>query len=163
MTDCRAPGWTHIPLLIRAVLEVKGPVLEFGAGHYSTAALSAICTSLGLPLTSVEADPYWANFARSLGHRVLEGRYEQNGATLLAENQRYGVVFIDHTDDDRSIDIKRFADRTELMVVHDTAADRRFPMFAHHYLDTWLEPYTSLLAHAPVAWASRLRVIEGAP
>jgi hypothetical protein len=66
------PGGTHLPLLMRAIINTTGPVLELGVGWNSTPVLHEACS--GRLLVSVENEPQWAEnfrFLETPQHRIV--------------------------------------------------------------------------------------------
>jgi len=141
-----APGMTHLPALIRAVLHTPGPVLEMGAGYYSTPVLA----ELGREVTTVEHSEGWIDIAQRFHPDVLGMPYAD--ARKVLEGRRWGVVFLDHEDADRIVDRAFFASRCEIMVIHDTDILFTAPDFKVHWQDRRMAPHTSILAHRPIDW-----------
>ena len=146
-----SPYGTHIPALAAAVAMARsGPVLELGAGEFSTAMLHAMCAATNRRLVTIDHDPNWvARFAayRSENHRVETMSWDD------IPDERWAVVFIDHAPAERRrIDIEKLRDRCELMVVHDTEDHRYgyteelFAAFAHRVDYKRLSPWTTVLS-----------------
>ncbi len=124
VSELGTPTWsTHLPLLLAAVLNSEGPVLEIGIGHFSTPILHAVCKSLGRELVSVEDDPQWvAKFADEYENASHEFR---NGFDCLPElsQVRWGAVLIDESPGARrgkTLDL--FGETADFLVMHDTQA-----------------------------------------
>lgn len=124
---------THLTPLITAALYTQGPVLEMGSGDYSTPLLHAICSVDKRLLISADTDKKWLSFFTDLEtswHQfvyvpVYEDDWSQNPKPFMwdaiGNNIRWGVVFIDHRPGERrAIDIKRFKNQADIIVVHDT-------------------------------------------
>lgn len=117
---------THLPLLAWAVQHTKGPVLEFGAGEYSTPLLDVLTE--GRAVITLESDAIWAGrigaLVRNPRHVVIH--VEDWGACPLPEAvpdrwERWSVVLIDHAPSKRrKIDLERMRNLADLIVVHDT-------------------------------------------
>ena len=126
---------THLPLLVAAMLDAGGPVVEVGIGHCSTPLLHAACKVAGRELVSVEGDSEWFEYFRSRyetpGHRFLLGY--QHLPDLAACD--WGVVLSDESPGSRRIEtIQTFADAADYIVVHDVqSADVMDPI--RPYLD----------------------------
>lgn len=156
-----AKGWTHVPILVRALFHTTGPVLEFGAGYYSTAVLAELCRAMHRDLTTVEQDDFWADWAARFGHRVLRGPYPESRAILLAEDTHFGVILLDHDDQDRVEDGRLFATRAQVVLHHDSpglATHAPFSSYRYHRCYELYDPKTSLLSNEnDLAWAADCR------
>ena len=152
---------THQVPLIAAVLQTKGPVIEFGMGHYTTPLLHQLCCNNRM-LFSIEASREYAEqfeYLRTPRHAII---YVENHDWTQADrildkiSDRWGVVFVDHGDmEARAPAILKFKDRAELIVVHDSNVrteegksaydyDEAFALFTHRY------EYTPYIIHTMV-------------
>jgi len=111
------PYATHLPLLVACVSNTEGPVLELGCGLYSTPVLHALCHKR--PLVTVELDPVW--FAE------FKGFSSQNHHVILVEDlseipdYHWSVVLVDQQPAAARVpSIKRYREKAELIVAHDT-------------------------------------------
>jgi len=122
---------THAPLLAWAVTHSRGPVLELGAGWYSTPLLHELVAKQGRLLITCESDPEWLKqFAawhcndHAHVHVPLwdwDELPESLQAAILEEH--FGLVFVDHAPaGQRIIDAERFWPHCEMMVFHDVQA-----------------------------------------
>lgn len=117
---------THRNLLFRALEATTGPVIEFGMGHESTPYLHVYCEAKERTLHSIETDFEWFKKFKHLEsyHHFLT--FVINFDDPLAQQiitgfDRWGVVFIDHNPGERrKTEVKRLADKTDIMVIHDT-------------------------------------------
>ena len=119
-------GRTHEPALVAAVAIARpGPVLELGAGHYSTPLLHGLCAATGRELLTIDGDDAWIErftSLRSPRHRLVAVP-SWDAARALTDSAVWAVIFVDHAPAERRIvEIERLADRTEFMVVHDSEA-----------------------------------------
>ena len=117
-------GRTHEPVLAAAVAIARpGPVLEVGAGNYSTPLLHAMCCAMGRRLLTIDSDAGWIERFASLqgdGH-VLEHAPNWSDYFDRTDTGGWSVIFIDHAPAERRIiDIANLANACEFMVVHDT-------------------------------------------
>lgn len=102
------PGWgSHLPYLKAAAELVPGPVLEVGAGLYSTPFVAQRAS------TTVETDPKWADWAKSQGAEVRPELPQGH----------YAVALIDGPEDSRTEAIEALRGRVSVFVVHDTEHD----------------------------------------
>jgi hypothetical protein len=148
---------THNSMLIKTVLMSKGPVLEVGAGFYSTPLLHWLCKNLDRLLITYESDPTFFAFARnfmSRGHRI---RFIKNWDDMDFKTH-YGVVLIDHSPKrprTRGMDALKFKDTADYIVIHDTGPvieekygyEAIWPHFKYRY--TWKEaqPWTTVVSN----------------
>ncbi len=118
---------THLPALIDAVLRTTGPVLELGAGEFSTPILHELVAKRGRDLVTVEADDVWRGRFHALadGHpsdtsprrHVLAASLDELAGRLP---DRWSVVLIDQAPAaDRGPAVERFAPRADWLVCHD--------------------------------------------
>lgn len=154
-----APGTTHIPLLTRAVLRSTGPILECGAGYFSTPLLFEMALASGRTLITVEDAPEYAALARSYEHplhQVLEGSYDHTLRHLRQESGSFGVLFLDHSDAGRKDYLAAIGDRAQYVVIHDTDGGSQFPGHPYRYDDRRQTPWTTLLSQFPIWWTEGL-------
>lgn len=132
---------SHYPILIKAIQETKGEVLELGTGTFSTPLIHWLCHGKERLVTSCENHPEYIEFAKQyvdIGHQVAS----VEDWSRLDFGSNYSVVFIDHSPKrprQRADDAIRFVD-AELVVLHDTGRDlhkygyeRVFPLFKYRY------------------------------
>ena len=113
-------GWgSHLPALVHYVLRTRGPVLELGAGQWSTPVLHAMCAAGGRKLVTAEEDAAW--------RMKLAGDLAGEGHEFLASYGRainragyWSVVLIDHAMDRRQADLLALGGRADVLVCHDT-------------------------------------------
>lgn len=109
---------SHLPVLVAAVAATRGPVLELGAGWYSTPVLHALCHG-GRRLVTVETDAAWlVHFAdlATANHRLAAAATATDW-----HREQWAVVFVDG----RPAKLRRhhivgLRGRADLFVVHDT-------------------------------------------
>lgn len=111
---------THFPVLAACVARTRGPVLELGAGEYSTPLLHLLCKDR--LLVTVEHDPAWLekfrDTERSLHKLILVRNYDE---AKVIEEIAWDVALVDHAPGTRRVtEILRLKDRTRFIVVHDT-------------------------------------------
>lgn len=123
---------THMAPLVTAVMNTTGPVFEMGCGDYSTPILHAICTAQQRQLLSTDTSKDWLALFKDLEspwHTFQYVPVYSNDWDLHPNPskwdevgcQSWGVVFIDHRPGERrKVDIARFADTADIIVVHDT-------------------------------------------
>ena len=118
---------SYLPDLAACLLATKGPVLEVGAGAWSTPMLAAFCRAARRPFVSIDEDhafcrdpTRWANYSVELPNLALE---------------KWSVVLLDHSPGwRRPADAMLFRDSAEFIVSHDYAGEQE-------------EGYAPLLGH----------------
>lgn len=124
---------THMAPLLTAVMLTDGPVLEMGAGDFSTPLLHAICVKNKRFLLTADTDKKWLNNFIDLKNDwhnfeyipVYEDDWSINPKPQIWDNvgsdKHWSVVLIDHRPGERRVkDITRLRDNTEIFVIHDT-------------------------------------------
>ena len=118
--------------LVAAVMNTSGPVFEMGCGDHSTPILHAICSVQNRQLLSADTSKKWLDLFQDMKSEIHQfiyvPVYDDDWSTNPKPekwdsigNQTWGVVFIDHRPGERrKIDIGRFADLADVIVVHDT-------------------------------------------
>lgn len=118
---------THFPVLAAAAARTQGPILEMGAGEFSTPMLHLICLPSRRRLVTVESDAAWLAQYKDLEtpwhsfHHVKEG---EEDAFSLIDQIYWDVAFVDHRPGERRVDeIARLRDKALFIVVHDSEAE----------------------------------------
>uniref|UniRef100_A0A6M3LGM7 Methyltransferase n=1 Tax=viral metagenome TaxID=1070528 RepID=A0A6M3LGM7_9ZZZZ len=145
---------SHLPILLRAYRLTDGPVLELGAGLFSTPVLHALCQIDGRKLVTYENHPQfyeWAVLYQSAFHDVCKVE-EWKDVDLTP---KWSVAFVDHSSaGKRWRELARLS-HAEYVVVHDTDVgvqrkygyEKAYPLFKYqrHYRDEY--PNTGLLSN----------------
>jgi hypothetical protein len=167
ITDRKTTGWgygTHMGALITSVMNTKGPVFEMGCGDFSTVLLHAICKAQGRYLLSTDTSKEWLGLFLDLKSDihdfiyvpVYEDDWQKNPKPEKWDeigNQEWGVVFIDHRPGERRrVDIERFSDKAEIIVVHDTEEkgymyEYVLSKFKYRYDDKRYNVYTTVVSN----------------
>lgn len=145
---------SHLPALMACVAASEGPVLEFGAGNYSTPCLRAVCEVLGRELVTVEKVDSWRRQFEIYdcpAHRVMN---LTQGLTQELAKREWGVVFVDDAADDRHARASIFFDKAKFMVFHDYNFDDMKPGFdawlaqhdCKHFVYTMYGPHTLIVS-----------------
>jgi len=123
---------THMVPLITAIQNTSGDIFEMGCGDYSTPLLHAVLCNTQRKLLSADTSLQWLNLFKYLENdkhifeyvKVYDDDWSINPKPYIWDSigdQLWSVVFIDHRPGDRrKIDIKRFENKAEIIVVHDT-------------------------------------------
>jgi hypothetical protein len=143
---------THMPMLIKAVLLTDGPVLELGAGMFSTPVLHWLCAGRGRRLVTYEAYAEYHRFAykfRSRNHSVrLVDKWDD--ADLRGH---WSVALIDHDADRRWVDALRLKDSVDYIILHDSEApevygyDKVYSHFEHVFHWRNCVPWTTVVSN----------------
>ncbi|MEK7117084.1 MAG: hypothetical protein AAB837_02885 [Patescibacteria group bacterium] len=146
---------THLPVLMRLLSITDGPILEVGGGIYSTPFLHWACFSKKRELVTYDNSPKYFSIIKE-----YEADFHK---TILVEDwdampvdRHWNIVFIDHAPAARrKIDIARFANCTDYIVVHDTEMKQSpyyrlreiYPLFKYHWKYKGVNPHTSILSN----------------
>lgn len=121
----RGAGWgSHLPVLIEAVRNTTGPVVELGCGLYSTPFLDWACHEAGRGLTSYEKKSDWLNLflpMASPNHSIVE--VEDWDAVRFP--RRCAVALVDHSPWKRRHEDALRLKHAGLVIVHDARRIRR--------------------------------------
>ena len=113
---------THQRLLVKYMMQTTGPVIELGAGNYSTPILHEIAAAQGRHLTTVDNNPEWLSKFEA---------FENAGHTLtllkswddFVVTEPHGLAFVDHADPPghpRWLQVLKLIPTTNVIVIHDT-------------------------------------------
>lgn len=141
----RDPNYgTHIYPLTATILNTQGPVLEMGAGHYSTPLLHLLCLPSRRFLLTTESNAEFFKLFTDLQcswHRLEFISTKIDGEKAWDKvgcDTHWSVVFVDHDPAPRRItDIMRLRKNTDIFVIHDTQPG------APDILGTLLQPLLS--------------------
>lgn len=102
----------HKPLLLIGLELTKGLVIEFGSGDGSTPFLRRYCRHNERPFETWESNQEWA--------RKTGSNYTSSWE-LPSVYRECGLFFCDHSPgENRKEAVRRFADKADIIVVHDT-------------------------------------------
>jgi hypothetical protein len=129
-------GWgSHAHALINAFLSTDGPVLEFGAGHFSTPLLHSLCAVARRPLLTLESDEAWlAPFANLMteGHELRLMPEWDSWRPVLAERP-WSLVFVDHSSDGDRLAVVEAARASAVVVLHDSQRPKFRKLHNRHH------------------------------
>lgn len=145
---------THISMLMKVLSISKGDVVECGGGIFSTPLLHWMCKAMGRKLISYEQDPAFYQFERQFQSNTHVVRFVENWDDIDTKTHR-GMVFIDHHPAPRRmVELERFKDSADFIVVHDTERDDRdynreevFDLFKYRYDWKDCRPWTSVFSN----------------
>jgi hypothetical protein len=118
---------SYVPVLAACMSVTGGPVLEMGAGAYSTPLLHWLCNVQGKRLLTIEFDAGWLDFLsayRDSWHELIACQRPQDHPRLA---DPWGLAFVDGRATERGPALARLH-HVPLVVVHDSE-----PEHAGHY------------------------------
>ncbi len=148
---------THLPVLIKVLEISEGPVLELGAGAFSTPILHWLCFENNRKLVTYENDPGFFRMNQSFLSDLHEVKLAEDWDKIPIETEHWGVAFVDHGPAERRrIEIERLSNIADYIVVHDTEpefdaeygfAREIFPKFKYCYNYEKTKPHTTVLSN----------------
>ena len=133
------PYSTHQPSLMLAVANTVGPILELGAGHYSTPLLHALSSGRRRLITA-DSDSDWLHKFDHLvtpWHTfvIVETDHWQSACWRIAEYGTFSVCFVDHAPPEaRGPAIVLLSDAVQVFVCHDSQEAEGDPNGWRHIL-----------------------------
>jgi len=109
---------THLPVLMAAIRETSGNIIELGSGDFSTPIIHETIKNTGRKIYTYDNNGDWLNNFIDLqnDYHILTLIEDWNELSLPAAD----LIFIDHAPaEQRQIDIEKYSD-SKIMVVHDT-------------------------------------------
>lgn len=157
---------THQRMLIAALGQYPGNVLEVGAGWGSTPLLHAYCTAMRRTLLTLDSNPDWIARFKHLEddqHKLahIPNFYEHLWLALNPwDGQRIGVALIDGRIYERDPAIRVLLDAADVLVLHDTE-DPQYGMdevlaelgkdrTIYRVDDKSVRPWTSVVSRKPL-------------
>lgn len=152
---------SHIPLLTRVIDISEGDIMEIGTGTYSTPLLHWLAHLYQRNLYSYENNQDWfkeASKENSNYHKIILISNWDSLPEKPPSGDRWGVIFVDHSPGERRLtEIKRFADKADFIVVHDTQPQdneefytqvlESWKLFKYRYDWTKALPWTSVVSN----------------
>ena len=147
-------AWTtHIPMLLKYVKDADKPVLELGAGLFSTPLLHWMCKENGVKLRTYENVKEYFKFSKSFQSSTHRIRLIDDWDKVENNGTFWSVVFIDHAPAERRhIDAIRFANKADYVILHDSNKnvykyDEVYPHFKYRYDWKECKPFTTVLSN----------------
>ena len=146
---------SHMELLTRIFSVSKGDVLELGAGYFSTTLLHWLSEVSDRWVLTVESDPKWYNRIKKYQTKNHDIKFVNDYDELKA-NHNWGLVFIDMKPAERrGIDIERFKNKADYIVIHDTEPEKEdsyqlsnvLSQFKYRYDYTKYHPWTTVVSN----------------
>jgi len=144
---------SHVLVLLPCLHWTQGPVLETGAGYYSTSLLSLY--SQTRYCRTLESDRHWLEKVKSFfpssevsENRGHEFRHVENYRDAVIDDRDWDIVFIDQGDHaDRVETALRMKDKCRLVILHDTELgnlDSALDGYRYRYDLRTVFPHTSI-------------------
>lgn len=143
---------THMTMLIKVLQNSEGSVMELGGGPFSTPLLHWLCKMQNRKLVTYESDPQYYRLCRGFQSHLHRVRFIEDWDTIPLE--KWGVIFIDHHPDKRRVvDLIKFKDHADYLVMHDTEKEEKyelykaFPLFKNVFQWNEAKPWTSVFSN----------------
>lgn len=146
---------SFFPVLIKAVQNTNGPVLELGAGIFSTPLLHWLCAEQGRKLATYENQQEYYRFARKFRTETHEVKFVTDWDKEDFDKKKWAVALIDHTAERRTIDALRLKKTAQYIILHDTQKEMNryykyskiWKSFKHVYHWSFDIPRTSVVSN----------------
>jgi hypothetical protein len=151
---------SHIPLLSRIIDVSEGDIMEIGTSDFSTLFLHWMASVFKRNVYSYENDPvrYMKTLkSNSKYHKVFFVHDWDEIPEKSPTGKLWGVILVDHSPAERRIEeIKKFADKADYVVIHDTEPDREneyhysgiWPFYKYIYHFNKISPWTSVVSNS---------------
>jgi hypothetical protein len=146
---------SHLPVVLQALLKTRGPVLELGAGLFSTPLLNAFALAQDRRVVTCENARRWFRWFSIYTGPQHSVRFVDNWDDLDVGDM-WDVALVDHSPDDRRcIEIRRLAHKARYIICHDANEKywqqygyaAAFAEFKYNYLYKRSDPYTMILSN----------------
>ena len=143
---------SHLPVLMYAMENSEGDVLELGSGNFSTPYLHWKCHLQKRNLVSYDDKERFFNDLKLYESETHKTFFVSNWDDIEIERP-WGVALVDHHPNTRrKVDIKRLANHARLIVVHDTEEpgygyDAIYPLFKYRYDFIQTRVHTTVLSN----------------
>ena len=151
-------GGSHIPVLVKMIEKVSGPVLELGAGHSSTPLLHWLCAEKGLPLLTLEDDKKWFDEFASFNSFLHRVAFVENWNKLnhfKVYDTEWSIALIDNNPvTKRARMAKRLRRHCDYLLLHDAEPENDkknkysqiYHLFKHIYIYDKVYPFTAIVS-----------------
>ena len=141
-----------MPVLIRTVQMTNGPVLELGAGIFSTPLLHWLCEEKDRELATYESVEKYYRIAKQFKSKTHTVELVDDWDKINVD-KHWSVAFIDHPTDRRAKDALRLKDIADYVILHDTqdsayGYDKVWPHFKYIYHWKFHKPWTSVVSNS---------------
>ena len=145
---------THMPMLIKTIQLTHGPVLELGAGVFSTPLIHWLCAESRRYVVTYESDPQFFGFSRQFRSKSHKIKFIEDW-TELNEPRMWSVVFIDHVTEHRARAALQFKDNAMFVILHDSEPEREntyhystvYPHYKYRYDWTFNYIWTTVVSN----------------
>ena len=134
---------SHLPVLLKLVLETKGRILELGSGVFSTPLLHWLCAKNKRELVTCENDAEFFQMAKQYQSRNHHIVFINNWDEIKLD-KHWGVILIDNRPEfRRAVDAIKFKNNADFIILTDTEEKyepvfeykRAWPHFHYRYDD----------------------------
>jgi len=147
---------SHIPVLIKMFQMTDGPILELGAGTFSTPLLHWLCLDNKRKLVTYETDKEYFDSEIAQYKTDFHDVHWIGSCLDVPNTDHWGFVFIDHHPNlERKESAKRFADVANFIILHDALPrwepkyhySEIFPLFKYKKIFDQFYPPTAVLSN----------------
>jgi hypothetical protein len=140
-----------MPVLIKVIQGTSGPVLELGAGPFSTPLLHWLCAENGRKLVSYDDVKQYYKMAKRFQSKTHSAEFVKDWNKIDID-KKWDVVFADHPANRRVKDAIRLKDKANYIVLHDTedrvyGYHRLWKYFKYVYHWKLHRPWTSVISN----------------
>ena len=146
---------SHLPVLVRALKATVGPVVELGAGMYSTPILHALCEAEGRKLVTYENSSEYFDWATAFKSQIHEVCLVDNWDDVDLSTVNWSVAFVDHAPNERRWKEVIRLTHAEYVICHDSNSqwkrkynyDKAYPLFKYQKQYRDRHPNTVILSN----------------
>lgn len=149
---------SHMAVLMSLLEKTDGPVLELGAGRYSTPLIHWACAAKQRYVLTLEhSEKYFAYAAQfaDTWHKVVLVEDWDKYPLEVPTGKKWSLAFVDHEGPRRGTETKRLADLAEIVICHDTCGrdekkygyKEAWPHYKYRYQFQLARPRTSVVSN----------------
>lgn len=133
------PGWgSHIPILIKALDQTVGSVLELGMGHSSTILLHMLCADQGRKLVSYDNNSAFVDMFRKFRTPDHDIQLVEWDKVDMQTGKHWGTVLVDEGPAEQRIKSIKKLTNADLLVLHDVEDplyhyEEIYPLFKYRF------------------------------
>jgi len=146
---------SHLPVLMKVVSMTQGPILELGAGAFSTTYLHWVCYLTNRRLVTYESSSSWYKFAQRFYDKNFHDIRCINDWDSIDISEPWSIAFVDHGPPERRrIELYRLH-HSDYVVIHD-ASDKdirkyrigtALSKFKYYYRYELASPMTTIVSN----------------
>jgi len=114
---------THQEVLLTVLKKVDKPVLEFGAGDYSTKLIHDVLKDKNIKIRTIDDNPLWLDRYLSLkgeNHEFILLSEKDSLKYINHDTKKWGLVFIDSGSwKVRGMAVRKYKNSADYIIVHD--------------------------------------------